>query len=122
MYLSCKSEFIPKFTKFFFNAVDPVCDIVTEEDKKGFSLFCLFFSLSAVDLNHFCRKKKLELFFKTFTSTNQPWASLTRYLPRGDLHSFWELQQVQDWHGGSAGPSLVAHASRIVLNPQGQKL
>lgn len=49
---------------------------------------------------HFCRKKKFELFFKTLIF-NQPWASLTRNLPRGDLHSLQELVQVQGLPGGA---------------------
>lgn len=64
------------------NIVETVLDL--EEDYNLMTSFKYQIDLSAVDLNHFCRKKKLELFFKTFTS-NQPWASLTRYLPRVHL-------------------------------------
>lgn len=68
------------------------------------------------------QKEEIRVVFKTLTSASQPWASLTRYLPRGDLHSFRELQQVQGWHGRLSRTLTSGSPFPVVLDPQGQKL
>lgn len=113
LYLSCKSEFIPKFAKkIFFNAVDPKFVTLLPRKTRRVLVFFVYASqfICSGPESHL-QKEEIRVVFKTLTSASQPWASLTRYLPRGDLHSFGNCSRPRAGTGGLAGPSPVAHPS-----------
>lgn len=85
--------------QIFFNAVDSkFVTLLLRKTRRVLVFFVYAFQFICSGPESHLQKEEIRVVFKTLTSANQPWASLTRYLPRGDLHSFWELQQVQGWH------------------------
>lgn len=82
----------------------------------------MLFSLSAVDLNHICRKKKLELFLKPSPPPTSRGHPSPDTCPEVTFTVSGNCSRSRAGTGGSAGPSLVAPPSLIVLDPQGQKL